>query len=88
MKIVKGNMVNEFCSSEDYDFYRRNNFGMHFSYYDAKNRLNTITIKVDNNPGSVASIAELEELSNAPLGKVKKSRRKRSEKNSITLNLD
>ena len=48
IRIVKERMVNEFCFSEDYDFYRRNNFGMHFSYYDAKNRLNTVTIKVDN----------------------------------------
>jgi len=42
-------------------------------------------VKVDNN--SVASIQELEELQSTNLGKVKKSRRKRSEKNSITLDI-
>ena len=53
---------------------------------DILSGLKTKTVKVDNN--SVASIQELEELQSTNLGKVKKSRRKRSEKNSITLNLD
>ena len=54
---------------------------------DILSGLKTKTVKVDNN--SVASIQELQELQSTNLGgKVKKSRRKRSEKNSITLNLD
>ena len=54
---------------------------------DILSGLKTKTVKVDNN--SVASIQELEELQSTNLGgKVKKSRRKRSEKNSITLDLN
>ena len=54
---------------------------------DILSGLKTKTVKVDNN--SVASIQELQELQSTNLGgKVKKSRRRKSEKNSITLNLD
>lgn len=54
---------------------------------DILSGLKTKTVKVDNN--SVASIQELEELQSTNLGgKVKKSRRKRSEKNTITLDLN
>lgn len=55
---------------------------------DILSGLKTKTVKVNDNPNSVASVQELEELSNTSLGKVKKSRRKRSEKNSITLDLN
>ena len=54
---------------------------------DILSGLKTKTVKVDNN--SVASGQELQELQSTNLGgKVKKSRRKRSEKNSITLDLN